>query len=156
MSVFLGELVDSLSDVGDIERGAAPTPEVEENDHVVGQCCDELKKVYQMRDAAAKEFLELTQKLMRLVADCIGNPEPPAELEELGENLARAELRKSFFDQLFWTALRMEFPEITSKESIGVRKDWAVVWSEPKPQMQTLVLPLPPDLAKILQNFGKN
>lgn len=156
MSVFLGELIDSLSDVGDIERGPAPTPEVEETDHVVGHCTDELKKAYQMRDAAAKEFLELTQKLMRLIADYIGNPEPPAEFEELGESISRAELRKGFFDQLFWTALRMEFPEITSKECIGVRKDWVVVWSEPKPQMQTLAIPLPPDLAKILQNFGKN
>lgn len=161
MSPFLQELVDCIQDLKKVDLKKGSDLEIEKTDHPVGRCSDEIKRLYQMRDAAMTECLKIAGEVIALTAAHFGEPDPPEGFEELNEKYARAQLRKDVLDRLFWTAVRFEFPEIMLKESIGIRKNWTVVWSDPKPpkpqgQMCVEIAALPSDIQKILEHFGKN
>lgn len=106
------------------EEYPAPPIPVASGEHVVGELPDHLRRLWVLRILAIN-----TAELARRTFISRGSP---------GTDVAKVEriVREArLLDEMFWYSCNVEFPELFSKRSIGIRAGWLVVWSEvPAPQ----------------------
>ena len=106
-----------------VDNFVEPEDDMQSNDNYVGDMTTELKKLYtlwkRLSEVAARskvdyEFSNASTKEALLAKW--------AELREKAKTLR----------YIFWVCVQDEFPELWSRESIGVRRGFKVVWSEEK------------------------
>jgi len=100
-----------------------PMAKLEEGDHEVGEATEAQKKLFIM-----------AQKLAKMALDT------KSELYFAPDEGARAKLAVRFnefvskhnvFMDILWVSVKEEF-KLWDKPSIGLRKNWIVVWNEPQ------------------------
>lgn len=114
-----------------------PTTEVGSRDHVVGEADTDLKRLYALAmqwDKAAIESL--------VAARYINNRE---DQEHLVEKAAEIRRKSELLMEIFWVSLKDYF-DLWRKPSVGIRKGWKVVWSEPE---------VPPIIGILDELFGR-
>ena len=129
MHPFLAEIIENLKRIK-VEKLAGPQREVGEGDHVVGVVSEELKRLWGLRAEGRRKLFELERLLLLIAAQHLGEPEPPPEYLEKRREFLLADSDDDAVNELFWAAVRQDFPEIAEHPSIGVRREWKVVWSE--------------------------
>lgn len=94
---------------------------VEECDHPVGTADDDLRRIYtkwqQLREMAERTALDA-----RYTRDIVAREVATAKALEL---VHKSEIVKD----LFWACAKDSF-NLWGKTSVGIRKDWIVVWTE--------------------------
>ncbi len=109
----------------------SPQEDLEEGDRVVGILTDDLKRLHVVMVKSIKTLKSVTQQIDEWIKSLEGKEIP--EYDEAGR-------KKKFFlatidcetlTMCFWNSVRNEFPEIAGEKSIGLRKDWQVVVSDP-------------------------
>lgn len=119
MSAVLKEL-EGLNQKGLLE----PKTEVGPTDHVVGEANVEIRKLY-----------GLAMQTSRRSAESIVSAQYDINRETQEHHAAKAvELRKKaeLLMEIFWVSIKDQF-DLWQKPSVGIRKGWKVVWSEPGP-----------------------
>jgi hypothetical protein len=153
MGTLIRDLLDCFAKV-DVEFIDEPDEEIGENDHVLGTCSDDAKRLYVLRDQAISSAKNIKRQIIHLMADIDDMPQgPPSKLIELHNNFQAANERTTILDKLLWATIREEFPEGNNKPSIGFRKGWQIVWTG---GIAAIGIPLPPEiLRKLLDAFGE-
>ncbi|MBI3956755.1 MAG: hypothetical protein HY340_02090 [Candidatus Kerfeldbacteria bacterium] len=122
MNTWIQSLQAELDKV-DLQGVIEPQGEIEERDHVVGQANDDLKRLYGLMMRWSKASLE------SVVAAQFA---PNRELREHYTNQATMLGKKSeVLTEIFWITIKETF-DLWQKPSVGIRKGWKVVWSEPE------------------------
>jgi hypothetical protein len=125
---FLQELVEELDQI-EVTRVEEPKGEIKHGDIPVGTCSDELKKLYGLRTQAGRKVIDLRKQIFGRLAESLdASQETLAELEEIEGQRVIADLRLQAIDNLFWVAVRSEFPAIAARCTIAIRKGWLIVW----------------------------
>lgn len=130
MTKLLKEIVEELATVEITTQG--PQYELEDDDHTVGVMNEELKKLFVLRDKLrrAAERAELHAKLVVLDSkEHTEDVERDPEFIRTFAKYALAVTKHHTADDLLWASLRYEFPETIDK-SVGIRRNWQVVWTE--------------------------
>jgi DNA-binding transcriptional regulator/RsmH inhibitor MraZ len=114
-----------------------PNAEISEKDHLVGEADVDLRKLYSLAISWEKTAIET------LVAARYINSKTDQEqrMEKANELRKKSEIMM----EIFWISLKDSF-DLWQKQSIGIRKNWKVVWSEPE---------VPPILGILGDLFGR-
>lgn len=127
MHSFLTEIIENLKRV-EVEKLAGPPDEVGEDDYVAGVMGEELKRLWGLREEMRRKLRELEQALRLIKIQHFGVPDLPPKFIELSREFCLADSDDDAMNELFWAAVRRDFPEIAEHPVIGVRKGWRVVW----------------------------
>lgn len=130
MTAWLKSLQAELKKISG-ETAVEPDTEVGKHDHVVGEADLDMRKLYSLLIQKKKLSVEAAAAAM-----VVGGKGRKAKIEEAAKFDDQFDTLKA----MFWTSCRFAFPELWAKPSIGVRKGWKVVWSDP--EVQTLDIPL--------------
>lgn len=128
---FLGDLQEELEHV-DLDLVKEPTGELEDDQTAVGELPEELRRLYAVKVNASSALRDAAKEVIQLYAKHYGEDEPPPEYDDLAARHNLAAHRSSSLDDLFWTAVRHEFPVLHNKATIGLAEDWQVYWEEPR------------------------
>jgi|SRR3989344_3385812 len=138
MKSVLAALFREINNVA-IDGTIEPEAIVSKSDTVVGKCSDEAKKVYILRTKIINRSREVFSKKLLLVAEALTQnlfpPPPPDFIKLLNESSVLCTKEKPL-GELFWYLLREEFPQLCNKPSIGIRKGWEVVWTNPMQEQE--------------------
>ncbi len=105
------------------EGFAEPECEVGENEHVVGEASESLKRLF----TVAQSYVDLKVQKLGDALKAIKNREESAKLRDEANDIgAEAKL----LTKIFWQSVRDEYPELADKPEIGIRKGWKVLWKE--------------------------
>lgn len=130
--MYLRELLAQLESVPELPP--SPDGPVEEGDHVVGTLSDDLRRLYAVLQLAQRQCQQQVQAALRLRAELLGKQKltfgEQERVEKLQATLGRQELHYETVKRLFWTSVRMAFPELLDKQSVCIREDWQVCWEE--------------------------
>ena len=113
-------------------------------DHVVGVLSDYLKRVYCIRASLKKSTEPFSEEIMKLAEGHrffhFENPEVAHgglkckkfvdEMSALADEAFKFREEFEYVNRVFWSCLRLDFPELTMKDTVGIRKDGKVVWTE--------------------------
>lgn len=132
------DLIELITSVH-IVKIKASTTKVGEGETVVGKLNDTNKRLWHLF-VEARNSLEVQANNLRIKQeahqalhetaevkkhDCAAfHAEMTLDLQTFERDSAHADLLK----QVFWAAVRLQFPEILTKPQIGVREDFQVVW----------------------------
>ena len=132
MPTLLDTIGDQLKNFN-LDDLAEPETEVNSKDHVVGEMDADLKRLFgltrQWRDAAT-EVLGKT--------GCLFHQE---HLEHQIEKAQELYEKSELLSDIFWASIKESFG-LWHKPSIGLRKGWKVVWSEPETPSSEMGIPL--------------
>lgn len=134
---FLNELQDELGRV-DLMQVEEPQVELEDDCEVVGELPEELQRLYALKVRAANALMALQGELLQCRGRHFGQTEPPPEFEALVERHNLAECREAVIDALFWASVRVEFPVLANKGTIGLAEGWGVYWQKPRQKVSPL------------------
>lgn len=111
----------------EIEKGEFCDPEKEvnlEEDHVVGEMSEDLKRIYttwiNLQESADRAILEAKYA------------KGDDQRKELTGRAKELHAKTEALEIIFWISVRDEF-ELWDKSSIGVRKNFQIVWSDEGP-----------------------
>ena len=158
MSQLNALVVSTKSVIAEIlERLAALKPEQfiepdlrpDANYHAVGEANDDVKRLFTLRSIACDEHNLLGKSIVATVEkihqemkraktnkDKVKALQEIVELEDDPETLrlmAEMARKRSFHDivdKIFWLEIRRQYPELSEKPSVSVRKNWTVGWCE--------------------------
>lgn len=130
METFLRKLQEALN-ISESDGLCEPENEVQKGDHIVGVLEDEsMKRLYSLVRRWTNEGIS-TVILANSTTD-----EPTACKYQL--HAMQLKTITEALMEIFWIDLRLYFLgqgiSLYERPSIGVRKEWIVVWSEPKPE----------------------
>ena len=129
---FLKELQDGLGQV-DLEQVEEPAVELEDDDEVVGVLPEELQRLYALKVKASEAHRAIHGEILQFCGRHISSlTEPPPEFDQLAQRHNLAVHRAEALDNLFWTSVRIEFPELANKGTIGLAEEWQVYWRKPR------------------------
>jgi hypothetical protein len=112
-------------ELANLKQLVEPNPEVDPiRDHVVGVASEELQRLYTLANQLeeASEYTKLQAKFGK--DDSIK--------EEAAKKAYELHKKSEVIREIFWLCLNDEF-ELWDKPSVGVRKGFVVVYSDPKP-----------------------
>lgn len=124
MATWLESMLAELKGVSDTQTSfAEPEEELGPKDHRVGVADEDLRKLFFLVKQYRKRMLEIVATLVLC---------RPKEREGLIKEAQRFNTQADTLKSVFWVSARVAFPELWDKPSIGVRKGWDVVWSDPE------------------------
>ncbi|MBU2101259.1 hypothetical protein KKH05_00850 [Patescibacteria group bacterium] len=115
----------------------APDSEVSVDDYEVGQASPELQRLY----ITALQWLKKSAELALQAQFYRGSDE---ERMSLVRRALELRSKGEILQNIFWAAVRDEF-NLWEKDSIGIRKNWAVVWMDSR---------IPPIIGFLQDLFG--
>jgi len=120
--VWFEEIVEQMKYRKDQGHGLDPKNPIEPNDHYIGEIPDTLKNLFRMAIKYEKDAEEtiLAAKYSSDEAVAKGHRERANEIL----------IRRRFLFDAFWVSVR-DLYNLWDKGSIGIRKGWKVVWSDP-------------------------
>ncbi len=96
--------------------------DIEGGDHEIGEADADLKKLYSLATKWQKSSMELM-----VAAQYVNNREDQEykikKAKELGQ-------KSNLLMEIFWVSIK-EMYNVWHKPSVGIRKGWRIVWSEP-------------------------
>ncbi len=98
-----------------------PPSEVDSHDHVVGEAEPELRKIYSLAMQWQKTAMELVVSA-RFTNDSVTREQRLKRAEQLNQ-------KSGVLMKVFWLSIR-DAHDLWDKDSVGIRKEWKVVWSE--------------------------
>lgn len=116
LDIFRMELENESSD-----HMLEPTREIDKDDHKVGRASPEVRKLYSLGmqwDRAAHE----AALAARYISDKTMQQQTLSRSVELNE-------KSEILMNIFWASLKDAFG-LWDKPSVGIRRNWEVVWSE--------------------------
>jgi len=114
-----------------------PTSEVQPKDHVVGEADPDLKRVYGLAMQWEKTAIEMVVAV-RYVNNRANQEQTIHKADELKK-------KSEILMDIFWTSLKDSF-DLWQRPSVGIRKGWKVVWTEPE---------VPPIISILGELFGR-
>lgn len=136
MNTFLRLLPMELSTISE-EDYITPSEELgfEPRDHYVGKATESMKQMYTLylRKEQAAEEAKLKIRFARGVG----------EGQSLQSQYAESKAKARVLRLLFWITIQDEF-DLWDKQSVGIRSNWDVVWTDPDPD---------PDIADFFRRF---
>lgn len=129
---FLSELQDELERV-ELQDVKGPKAELEDGQEAVGELSEELQRLWVVKVEANNALNALKGELLQLQGRHYGEDKAPPEFAELATRYNLAVHRSEALDNLFWTSVRIEFPILADKGSIGLAEEWQVYWQRPRP-----------------------
>lgn len=133
MTRFLEEIEAEVQRIR-VEDFVEPWEKRNSNFHVVGTMSQYLMRLFTIRHHCMNSVRELSTQAKHVVVDLEGRPEPPeelpTELQDLMSQFLTARQKTDALNEIFWTEVRYEFPQLAGKGSIGVCEGWQVYWSE--------------------------
>lgn len=127
--MFLKKVMGMVSEVS-LKGLKSPDHEPETGEKVVGTLPDDLKKLYVVM-LNAKEKTKAVHDRLEKEIPALGDKVPEEKKKAIIQEHAVVHLEENLIHELFWTSVRLEFPE-TSSDDVGLRKDWQVVLIDPK------------------------
>lgn len=124
MYQFLKEILQELEQLNPTNY-IEPDAEIKPNDHRVGEATEELKQIYSLSLLCTRAAIEEAAEAQ------FGGFNTHAKKEKL-VRAVRFRTKAEILREIFWLILRDQF-NLWDKDSVGIRKDWVVVWSEPDP-----------------------
>lgn len=134
------KVIQELAKV-DLGKAKLPDRKIGENEHKVGVIGDDLKRLWCLRsrahDALKEPYMELKRELDAYDALQEGGCDSRCHAEyhcRIAKMMLDCLPQKQTYDALdniFWEAVRLEFPELFGK-SVGIREGWVIVWMEEK------------------------
>jgi hypothetical protein len=121
----------------DLEGLLEPTTEVGAKDHVVGEADTDLKRLYGLAMQWDKTAIESL-----VAARYVNNREHQEHHVEKATELHK---KSELLMEIFWASIKDSF-DLWQKPSVGIRKGWKVVWSEPE---------VPPIIGILGELFGR-
>ncbi|MCL4392308.1 hypothetical protein M1413_03175 [Patescibacteria group bacterium] len=116
------DIVKAEVDSVDEKNLFEPLAEIEDGDHEIGEADMDLKRLYSLAIKWQKSSMELM-----VAAQYVNNREDQEykikKAKELGQ-------KSKLLVEIFWTSIK-EMYNVWHKPSIGIRKGWKIVWSEP-------------------------
>lgn len=128
--------LDSLQrELGDVDPESIKGPSEEQSSHeqFVGYAPESLRKLYALSRRHARTAAEIMVQAQFEGDDALS--------EQYAERIAALKAKSDLLIEIFWVALKDEF-HLWNK-SIGIRKEWRVVWFSPQE----------PDLGEILSRI---
>ena len=98
-----------------------PSTEVGLNDYVAGTMSNELRKLYTLMEKSRNENRKNIEEKIENIFSLL--------LDSLKFDIGQASKKLLTLYDIFWISLRDEF-NLWDKDSVGVRKGFAVVWTE--------------------------
>ncbi|MDO8560220.1 MAG: hypothetical protein Q7S23_04290 [bacterium] len=126
---LFAQLTARMADVnlGDLDE---PTDEVQDDEEVIGELTDELKRLYALRSQEIDRCSTFNVANLRKAADLMERNPSPDEMREALQGIAQEklahEIRHDAVETLFSAALRLEFPAAADKKVV-IREGWQVV-----------------------------
>src|SRR3989344_7179174 len=126
--MFLNRILDEMAHVE--EPGSVPTEEDAANYTVVGTLSRDLQRLYAVK---VRRSMELKRYLRaEVIKHAQNEANDVADRMEVVQSPA-FQLKKFECDlvgKLFWGAVRIEFPELFDKTSIGILPGWKIGWEK--------------------------
>ena len=117
------DIVKAEIDSVDEKNLFEPLTEIGDGDHEIGEADIDLKRLYSLAMKWQKSSMELM-----VAARYVNNREDQEykikKAKELGQ-------KSELLMEIFWTSIK-EMYNVWHKPSIGIRKGWKIVWSEPE------------------------
>lgn len=124
MATWLETILAELKGVQNTQASfAEPEEEPGPRDHVVGTADEDLRKLFFLVKQYQKRTLEIAATLVVCSAK---------EREVQTKEGQRFKSQADTLNEVFWVSTCAAFPELWDKLSIGIRKGWKVVWSDPE------------------------
>lgn len=124
MATWLESILAELKGVSNTQTSfAEPEEEPGPRDHAVGVADEDLRKLFFLVKQYRKRTLEIAATLVVCSAK---------EREVQTKEAQRFNTQADTLKDVFWVSTRAAFPELWDKPSIGIRKGWKVVWSDPE------------------------
>lgn len=120
MSTWLDFIKIELDNL-DLEQIHKPAGEVGSSDHEVGEADEELKRLYGLWMQLARTADE-ARVAMRYA-------QTQAELDVYAVTAFELITKAEIVRDIFWASVRSQF-DLWDKSSVGVRREWKIVWSE--------------------------
>ena len=117
MSTWLKLLPLEIKEVNDLGE---PDTEVNIHDHIVGELSNDLRKLYTM-------WKKTTEVAARTKVDLLFSNSK--HKEELDRRFSELSSKSEALREIFWIGVHDEH-DLWSKDSVGVRRGWKVVWSD--------------------------
>lgn len=122
MTTLLDTIGDQLKNFN-LDDLAEPETEVDSKDHVVGEMDADLKRLFGL----ARQWREAANEVLGK-SGCLFHQE---HLEHHIEKALELREKSELLGEIFWASVKESFG-LWHKSSIGLRKGWKVVWSEPE------------------------
>ena len=132
---FLREIVAA---VDTLKADDLPMPDFDieaEGYTILGVLGDpDLRAMYVVRSRFSDNHQALAVEQMEYMLEIMKKNPPLTEVaskkNEFKQRGALLSARSEALDELFWTSLKMTFPETVGKSSIAIGKDWKVGWKK--------------------------
>jgi hypothetical protein len=122
MVKWLHTILAEIERVTEIQESfAEPDEEGRKHEHVVGIANSDLRKIFFL----FKQYFRRSVEIKAALTVC-----GKSEREQLENDLRRFGTQAETLKEIFWTSCRTAYPELWNKPSIGIRKDWKIIWSE--------------------------
>ncbi len=143
----LHEIIERLHNIDPVQC-VPPDEEPGPNDHVVAIATPEIKRLYTLRDLIENEGVQIVDK-------CAGAPS-----DEQRKCLLKLGRMYKTVNEALWGEVELVIPDFALKTN-GIRKDWQLCWSEKEEpacdiEMHVLRIPLPPELAAMLEQASRH
>lgn len=133
-----------LKELAKVDLGMEKSPDgkIEKNEHRVSVIGDDLKRLWCLRSRAHAALDEPYTELKREIdahdaihkeggCDSQCCAEFRCRTEKMMNDCRPQKQTYDALDNIFWEAVRLEFPELFGK-SLGIREGWVIVWMEEK------------------------
>jgi len=108
-----------------------PTLEAKENQHVVDDVLpEELQRLASLWQKSGKDLKELAEKSQAEVDAIDSRAAQEKEAARLNQLLAAEKIKYEHIRKLLWDSVRLAFPELLEKDTIGLAKDFRAYWEE--------------------------
>ncbi|MDP3784791.1 MAG: hypothetical protein Q8R12_01805 [bacterium] len=145
MPALLKEIIERLGNI-EVDERCGPRGEIQKGDHIIGVMSEGLKKLNALRNKTEQEAKRIALQIIAIVDETRDKEHP--EIAKLHPAFELASAKHRAVGEFFWYALQVEFPEVLSKSSVGIRKDWQVVWTEKKTEIvgiEVIISPISPE-----------
>ena len=126
LPAILEEIIAGL----EVVEVVPPTLEAEENQHVVDVLPEELQRLASLWQKSGKDLKELAEKSQAEVDAIDSRAAQEKEAARLNQLLAAEKIKYEQIRKLFWDSVRLAFPELLEKDTIGLAKDFQAYWEE--------------------------
>ncbi|MBI4415232.1 MAG: hypothetical protein HY566_03260 [Candidatus Kerfeldbacteria bacterium] len=122
MSSWLDALQKEIQEELSSSHMMEPNTDIAPEDHIVGEIADDLKGMYSLALRLQKTALD---------AHTASHYETNKEHQEAQNEQAQRLAKKSeLLLEIFWISIKEQY-DLWGKPSVGVRRGWKAVWSEP-------------------------
>lgn len=132
MKAFLEQLTDRVAAV-DLGGIADDHGGIRHGEKVVGVLSTDLQRMYAVRVDLLTDFIRATGEAREHALIHLRQKESGHDTtvcDQVRQRLALAEFWRDTVNNIFWTSVRVAFPDVADKASIGVREGWQVVYDE--------------------------